>query len=478
MGDILGILNIGAGALQAHQEALQVTGQNIANVNTPGYSRRQVVLTSGVTQGSVYGGTGTGVKVAEVQRIYDRFIAGQIGDEQGALGRWDTQMELLERTEMALGVSSGNGLEDTMSAFWNSWEDVVNNPGGRAERATLVANSENLVETFTMISAEWSAIQQDINSQITTTVEQVNTITEQIADLNGRIAMLEANGNDAGGFLDQRDGLVTDLSSLIDVNTFAAADGQLNIMTAGGTPLVDHSTVWTVTHGTDASGNVVVGWGEDGGSTPITDQITTGSLKGLVEVRDVIIPDYQAGLDTLAAGIMTAVNAIHGTGYGLTVDPATVDPITNPTGTAYTGVAFFVGTGAADMTLNPLIAEDVDIIAAAQDPDALPGDNSNALAIAGLETSFTMGGPPGTMTFSEFYRGLVSEVGNDVRKAVSASEHHTATAEYLETFRESVSGVSLDEEMVNLVKFQHAYEAAAKLVSTVDEMLMSVLDMV
>jgi flagellar hook-associated protein 1 FlgK len=200
----------------------------------------------------------------------------------------------------------------------------------------------------------------------------------------------------------------------------------------------------------------------------ITDGISGGNLKGWLEVRDELIPEYMAKLDELATGIMDAVNDLHQTGYGTTIDSGTGDP--------YTGLDFFSGSSASDMQVNSEIVDDNTKIAAAKEADAIPGDNRLALEIAGLQNDLTMNSA--TSTFSDFYSSLVSDVGSNTANAQVNYDHETSMVTYLENYRESVSGVSLDEEMINLIKFQHAYESAAKVISTVDEMLQTVIGMV
>jgi flagellar hook-associated protein 1 FlgK len=211
-------------------------------------------------------------------------------------------------------------------------------------------------------------------------------------------------------------------------------------------------------------------WRErDGSPTDITGAIEGGKLKGWLEVRDGYAADYINQLDTLAQSIVTEVNTRHQSGYGLTSDPLSGSPVT--------GQDFFVGTGttAASMAVDPGILNDVNRIAAATTAATVPGDNGNAVAIAALPSQATMSA--GQATFNDFYSALVGRVGSDVRNASVNHDYEASMVNQLENYRESVAGVSLDEEMINLVKYQHAYEAAARVITTVDEMLDTLLNM-
>ena len=283
--------------------------------------------------------------------------------------------------------------------------------------------------------------------------------------MNLRIAEIEAGGHSANEFQDQRDMKVKELSGLIDINSFEDADGYLTIHTATGKALVDRTNSWELTTRANADGLQDIFWiSSSGVEVDITDDIANGKLKGWLSARDDIIPDYQRRLDDLAAAIIDSVNTLHG--GGLTLETAPND----------TGIAYFTGTGAADIGINPDIAANSNMIAAALATEGTPGGNGNAIAIAELQQSLTMSG--NTSTFGDFYGALAGDVGNDVLQASVNNDHQTTVSLQLDTYREEISGVSLDEEMVNLVQFQSAYNAAAKLVNTVDEMLEALIAMV
>jgi len=462
MPDIYGILHIGRSALLTQQKAVDVTGHNIANVNTPGYSRQRVHMETREPITFQPGMMGTGVRAKEIQRIHDRLLGIQINSEHQNLGRWEAQKGSLERVEMILDESTGYGLNQAMSEFWNAWHDVVNDPSGQAARTVLVAKSERMAETFRKIVTDLRQLQNDIDTTIKATVEEINLLSERIANLNQQIMEAEATHQNPNDYRDERDLLVTQLSALIGNNSFENSEGKVTVLIGGGNPLVENVSSRRLSTETNLSGLQDVVWVDsEGNSVAVTGSIAGGKLKGWIEARDVYIPDYLSRLDALAGGIIAEVNALHQGGYGLD---------------GSTGNDFFAGTSAFDIEVDPGIVNDSTTIAAAANAVGIPGDNANAIAIAELQHQLTLNG--NTTTFDGYYNALVSGVGNETQKASTYFDHQTAAVTQIDEFRESISGVSVDEEMINLIKFQHAYDAAAKLITTVDELLGTLMNMV
>jgi len=462
MTHLYGILNVAKGALHTQQKAIDVTAHNIANVNTPGYSRQKVNMVTSHPLSSEPGQLGTGVQAAAIQRMYDSFLGIQINTESQSLGKWEAQKDSLQKVEMILDESSGYGLNGALSEFWNAWHDLVNEPSSQTERAVLLAKSESLANIFNRISADLKQIQRDLDTRISGTVQEINRIADRIAGLNEQIAQVEASGRNANDLRDGRDLLLTELSSMIDINTSEGPDGKMTVLLSGGRPLVQNGTSWDVSIETNASGLQDILWLDgSGGSVNITETISGGALKGWLQVRDGSVPSYLSRLDDMAAGIIQAVNNLHSSGFGLD---------------GSTGNDFFVGTTASDIGIHPNVLGDPRSIAAAGTASGVPGDNSIAIAIAGLQDDLTMDG--NTATFGAYYNSIIADLGGAVQEAAANYDHQSAMVEQLTGVRESVSGVSLEEEMVNLIRFQHAYEAAAKLVSTTDELLETVIAMV
>jgi flagellar hook-associated protein 1 FlgK len=467
MMDIFGVLNMGSKALTVQQKGIYVTGNNIANVNTPGYSRQRLIMSSDVPINTGIGPVGSGVTANEVERVYQRFLGVQINNETQSLGQWEAHKDSLERVESIFNESGGYGLNQVMSEFWNGWQDLTNNPSGPVERTVLVAKSEMLAATFSQNYEDLQQIQRDLDSNIEGAVEEINRLSENMVDLNQKIIQMEAGGHTANDYRDQRDLVLKELSELIDIDSFEDASGAVTVSVGSGQALVEGTHTYNLSTQPDASGHRDITWVDSSGnSVIISNDISKGKLKGWLDARDVDINDSLNKLDTLAQNLMTEVNTLHANGYGLD---------------GSTGNVFFAGAAtAAGIQVNPLIVNDTNLIAAAEGfnsvPGDKPGDSGNAIAIANLQGAQTMNG--NTTTYGAYYDSMVSEAGLAVQQATSYYEHQSQMVLQVENYRESISGVSIDEETVNLIKFQNAYQAAAKLISTADEMMQTVLNMI
>ena len=459
---IFGVLNMGSKALTVQQKGIYVTGNNIANVNTPGYSRQRLNLSSDVPLNTGIGPVGSGVTANEIERVYDRFLGVQINNETQGLGQWEAYKHSVERVEMVFDESGGYGLNQVMSEFWNSWQDLTNNPSGSIERNVLVAKSEMLTATLSQNYEDLQQIQRDIDSNIEGAVGEINRLSENMVDLNQKIIQTELGGHTANEYRDQRDLVLKELSELIDISSFEDANGGVTVSVGSGQVLVEGTHTYTLSTQPDASGHRDITWiDSSGNSVIISNDISKGKLKGWLDARDVDINDSLNRLDTLASDLMGAVNSRHRLGFGLDNS---------------TGNDFFSGAAtAAGIQVNPLIAVDINLIAAAQGVDK-PGDSRNAIAIANLQEAQTMNG--GTATFSAYYDSMVSDSGIAVQQATSYYDHQSQMVLQVENYRESISGVSIDEETVNLIKYQNAYQAAAKLINTADEMMETILSMI
>ncbi len=462
MPNIYGMMDVGRTALISHQKAIDIIGNNIANANTPGYSRQRVNLEQNAPVRYQGGTMSTGVHAKQrIQRAYDQFLAAQITDQKEGLGRWTAQKEALEKAELMFDETSGYGLNKAFSEFWNAWQDLSNNPTGHVERVTVVSRGQNLAETFKKLRQDLVSVQEDADDRIADLVDEINTIAEQIADLNGKITRVEVSGHAANDYRDERDLLLNKLADMVEINSFEDGDGNIIISVGDGKPLVDGGRSWSLTTGVNASGYQDVYWVDSSASNVnITGDIDSGRLKGWIQSRDSLIAGYITKIDTLASTVISRVNALHGAGYGL--DGSQND--------------FFSGSSASDMAVNSAVVSDVNLVAAAGTSAGLPGDNSTAIAIAALQESLTMSS--GTTTFDGYYDSLVSDVGADTRDAAVNLQHQDSMITRLEAYREQVAGVSLDEEMVELIQAQHAYNAAAKLITSADEMMATLIGMV
>lgn len=468
-------MNIGMNAavlgLLANQRALDVASHNVANANTPGYSRQRIDMVPTNPQGAGGfhsrwqgpGNVGTGVTVDQIKRVRDQFIDRQVREESSPLGEAHVTLDTMTQIEDIFGEPSESSLGSLMTRYWDAWHSLSNNPENMAVRTNLREVGVQLASVFQTLHGKLTNLRQDVNDRIATAVNDVNSTTRQIADLNREIAAVLASGQNPNDLQDQRDLLLEGLSEKIDIHVVEVpSTGALNVY-IGGQPLVANDKSFDLA----AVPRLLNGFFEvEYPQTGDTAAITGGSLKALLDARNVTLSDVNAGgfiyeLNQLAQGVMASVNAAHSTGFGLD-------------GT--TGLNFFVGTDASDMEVEPAIALVSDgtilIAAAANDPGSLaggPGDNGNALKIAQLRNQLLMSG--GTATTDEFYKGLLTSAGVQGQEAERRLTTQETLLASVKERREQTSGVSTDEEMANVIRFQKAYAASARVLTAIDEML-------
>jgi flagellar hook-associated protein 1 FlgK len=444
-------LDLALRALHAQQAGLDVTNHNVANANTPGFSRQRVHIVAttpfsepGLNRPGGPGQLGTGAVAQSIRRIRDIFVDLQYRTEVGAGAQAQVTQDALEEIEVILNEPSDTGVQNLLQEFFQSWQDLANSPADGAARAAVIQQATALAEAFNRASVRLTAVQADLNSQILPRVDRINQISAQIDDLNRQIVQVEVTGQNANDHRDTRDALLDELSKLVPITVTENPTGSINV-SINGHNLVSLGNVETLTTTpTGAGGMLQVRFGSDSSLV----NITSGELKGLIDTRDITVPGYLAQLDTIASNLITAVNAVHTTGYGL-------DNVT--------GRPFFSGTSAATMAVDAVIAADPQRIATAAAANQ-PGDSSIALAIAQLRT--TMASPP-----ESAYASLIATLGVDSRNAQDKVANQETLVQLLSRRREDVSGVSLDEEATNMIRFQRAYEAAARLMTAFDEML-------
>ncbi|MFP3911508.1 MAG: flagellar hook-associated protein FlgK [Desulfobacteraceae bacterium] len=463
MASIYGVLDVGRQGLLVQQEAINVTAHNISNANTPGYTRQRLITETTTPITTKSGQMGTGVRAGGIERAYDRYLTQQISDETEIRGKWEAAKEGLERVELVFNEASGSGLQESMGAFWNAWQDLANNPSGQTERQMLVGAAENMAYNFQQAYNDLAAVQDELNTNISQAVSQINVKAEEIAELNRQIIHIEAGGDTANDHRDKRDLRVKELSEMIDISASEQDNGSVTITLGAGGTLVEVSDTYELsTVSNPSSGFSDVVWADDPTETPINDDISGGKLRGWLDVRDVTIEGYKSDMDSLVISISDEVNDLHSGGYGLD---------------GSTGNDFFTGAlEDNDFEMNSDLSDDINKIAASGTAAGVPGDNSNAVAIADLQHSLTMSS--NTATFDDYYNSIVSSVGFDVQAATSSYTNRDAMISSLENYRESISGVSLDEEMINMIQQESAYQAAAKLISNVDEMLQTLMAIV
>lgn len=453
-------LYIGINALKAQQRALDVTGHNIANANTPGYSRQRAELTTTepYTMPSMYsfagaGQVGTGVQVSQIVRLRDSFIDERIQDTSANLGEWQQRANTLHEIETILGEPSDEGLRGALDKFWSSLQTLHNDADDGACRAAVRESGEVLADVFQSLRSQLSEVQKALDGSFQNKVTEVNTTAQKIADLNKLISQITSRGENPNDLMDERDLLIDKLSGLVNVNVSIDTRSRANI-TIGGFSLVsgtEYSELETVQN--QAKGGLTeVRWKDTRNSL----QVEGGEIAGIYHSRDNVVADYIEKLDDIARSLVTEFNKVHQKGFGLNNS---------------TGIQFFTGTDASNIKISDQITDKtngLNNIAAGLAVNS-PADGRNALNLSAVLHSGILSGSKETI--NDYWGGMIAQLGIDGQRAQRMEDGHQAVKDSLDTQRSSVSGVSLDEEMSNMIIFQHAYNAAAKLISTQSEML-------
>ncbi|MGH9533823.1 MAG: flagellar hook-associated protein FlgK [Terriglobales bacterium] len=456
-----GGLAIALSALQADQGAEAVTANNIANANTPGYSRQiaQLEEMPPETVGSVK--YGSGVELTGVESVTDSLVNSQIQQQQQQNGQATAFQNAMQPVQQMFDETQGSGLGTDLSNFFSSLQQLETEPTDIPTRQAVLEAAQTLAGSFNQAAAELASQQTNADQQVLQGVAEVNSLTSQIATLNTQIGGLPANSSGAGQLNDQRTQLITQLSQLISVQSVTTNDGMVNLTTAGGGALVvgDQSDALT-TQANPATGmHDVYAQGTD-----ITAALGAGpaggELGGYIQARDQAIPQLQSQLDTLAAGLGNAVNTQNQAGYTLS-------------GSA--GGNFFVpppsGISGAAAALAVAITDPSDIAASS---DGTAGSNGNAVALANLgNQNIVAGQPPDT-----YYADAVSQLGTQIQNASVNQQAGAQLLTQLQNQLGAVSGVSLDEEAANLMQYQQAYAGAAQVASVIDDMMQSAIQMI
>jgi flagellar hook-associated protein 1 FlgK len=464
MSEFSGILNIGRMALAANQSAIAVTAQNQANINTPGYSRQVPVFVASHQGTSATGPIGTGVEIGEVRRVVDRFVESQLLGGQSSLGGYQVERRVLGQLESLVSSSQGAGLQEALNHFFSAVHDLANNPQGATERLVLLSRSRSLAQQFSSISRQMQSMRADLNGDVLGTVDSVNALADRIAGLNRTIGHAEAGGAQANDLRDERGRLLQELSEQISISAIDGDGGQVTVTIAGGKPLVLGGQAFAIRGAADPLNSAFANIqfvSAGGTATDVTASLAGGRLKSLLDLRDGTVPGVMDQLDDLASGIITEFNAQHRLGFDL--NGAVGGDFFAPTGVG----ARAAGTMAVALT-------DTDLVAAASAAGA-PGDNGNALLLGRLQHVSVAS--LGSTSFQDFYSSLVGVVGAESQAAGWNLVAQESIMAQLSEQRESVSGVSLDEELTNMMKFQRAYQAAAQLITTADEMMQTILNL-
>lgn len=450
MAGTFGSINVALSGMRYSQVAMDVANSNVANVGTDGYVRRRAVAESvGSVTPALWSrdqNAALGVQVSGLQRMTDPFLDARSRTEHANQSYLDTRVSVLDRLESGIGEPGDAGIAASLADFRASWQNLANNPGNPASRSQVLAAANTLVDSIHLQARNLDTETAELRQRVVVDVEQVNVLAADLAATNASIANAGINGVDAGSLLDQRDRLAMALSELTGAKATQRADGGFD-MHVGGVALVSGINAGTlqVASGINADGTgdgspisfaVTLG----GTTSPIVPEARIGAFSGLV---DDTIATYRAGLDAVVQQLAADLNSVHEGGYDLNGNPGQAlfgfDPA-NPSG-----------------TLSVLIT-DGELVAAS----ALPGgglDSSNADRMST------------TSEVESSYQRLVAVFGTEVASAHRLATNQKALTNQVDNMREALAGVSIDEEMVNLMAAQRTFEAASRVLTTLDSVL-------
>ncbi|MDQ8734024.1 flagellar hook-associated protein FlgK [Paenibacillus sp. LHD-38] len=494
------------------QSALNTTGHNIANANTVGYSRQIVNMTAsrpidavGFSKSAAAGQLGTGVEASSITRVREKFLDNQFRNENKSNGNFTVQLDTLSKLEGIVNEPSDTGLRTVISNFWNSWSDLSKNPENADGRKVVMEQTMALVDSFNYTAKQLGELKADLTENAEINLNTVNSITTSIAQLNGEIRRVEGLGDNANDLRDQRDLITDQLSGLVNIRVEEQANGYR--ITMGGTELVqgtaktdlNMSAIDTAIASGDLNSGAIYGtlYSRDhyvDGYIGELDKLVQTMANGEFEVtlpKGSVLPEgtvlnnvtYTGANRTLTEDttvMVNGLNGLHQLGYSLAGQDAGLPFFTDSTGGT-------TGLTAGNITLNPAIVANSNLIASSMrvvtnadgSESVISGNNSLAVLFSQMrDTRFDFDAETGDNknTVDAYFRSVVGQLGVQAAEATRMQTNQQIIVDQVDSRRQSVSGVSLDEEMSNMIKFQHAYNAAARNMTMIDEVLDKVIN--
>lgn len=453
----LNLFEIGKSALLASRRAMDVTGHNVANAATPGYSRQEAVLQPIVQRQAPV--SGMGVRVTQIRRLRDFFTDCVLRNENANRASFAIQKDIMDQLQVMSAESSDAGLRAAMETFWTAWQELSISPDSEPARVALLEQGRSLLDMFGHMAGQIRALQDDISKNIAANVERLNSLAETVATLNAEIGRAAARGDPMGDLLDRRDLLLDEIAEISGATVSQYTDGTLAVrVTVNGYPVVDRSASFKIAVSYTGDG-VQYGWVDAAGDKQVIPSVG-GRLGGLAVARNDLVQGFKDKLESLLKDIVGMVNDQYAKSDGF--DPLTSSP-------------FFI----TDDVNNYLSSTRVAI----QDPADLlvsdgstPGNGLNALAIAELlENGGTIDANVYASPFDTWI-ATIGELGIQGQRIRSGLETQELLVKEIQNRKDSISGVSVDEEMANLIREQHAFNAASRVISTADELLDTIIN--
>ena len=455
-------LYIGSSGLSVNQKGIEVTGNNLSNVNTEGYTKQTLELSSTPTLQYEGQMIGTGATVSSINRETNTFVTKQLTNKTADYGEESAKNTILAEIEQIIAIDGDGSLSTSIDEFFDAWQELSSDPSATLERQQVMQVGENLAASFQTLVSDLNTVTSSINEDLSGKITSLNQQLQEIADLNVQIIAAESTGISANSLRDQRELLLQEVSEVAGISYYEESNGMVSVQLASGVPLVTADTVSTLA--TEWNSGVLDITLTSGASTTQLDADDFGGeLGGMLELRDEYIPELVEQLDILAYTLATEVNAVQNGG---------IDQNGN------SGSDFFSfsssGTDPWDGAASTLAMALTDTAEVAAGNSTESGDNENTLAMVALQDEDLVNG---TSTLNNYYASIAAAVGLTVSENSAALESAEDTLTQIQNMRDSVSGVSTDEEMLLLVQYQSGYEAAARFLTTVDEMLDTLMSM-
>lgn len=467
-------IEIGKSALLASRRAMDTTGHNIANAATPGYSRQQVILEPIIQRVDVVSGTsGLGVRVVDVQRIRDPFIDGVLRGEQAKKAGFESQKEVLDHLQILFAEPSDSSMRNFVDAYWAAWHDLASEPQSQAARAQLMETGCSVADMFRHLGSQIDSLTGDVEAAISSTVTKVNLLSERICSLNTEISRALARKEPVGDLMDRRDLLIDELTELTGATVSYLDEGTVKV-SIGGIPIVDKYKSYPMSSAITSNGvefYVVTGPND---SDKLLLSGVSGALGGYKVARDEIVLKFRDELNSVALKFFEGINYIH-----------QVDPETGAIDLTYPAFFQFSNDVLSTIKVTDEIVNDPGKIRTSTGLDGLDGEIAHAIAdyIAGTPNEFlseivTLGSGFDLSggNFTEKWMSIVGKLGVEGQKVEIGHSTQELLVKELANRRDSISGVSREEEITELIREQHAFNAAARLISVADEMLDTIIN--
>ena len=450
------IMDASLSALFAAQAGMATTGHNIANANTPGFSRQDVTFAARRPDILPYGALGRGVEIQGIRRMQDEFLLNNLRVQSSRLSSYASVDTALYEVEAILGSVDNDHLGNAMNEFFAAWNTLATPPFAESNKYNVVAQAESLVRDFHAINDSLDDLEANIEDNIQLEIGGLNSLLTSVAEMNEQIMAAESNGEPANDLRDQRDLLINQISEIAEVSVLERDDGTKDIILAGRTLVARGSVTHFESNYVKTANGYKMTIVTQGHSNAVN--LSPGRLEGLMNSRDVHIQQTRDNLDAVARQLIREVNELHVQGRT----------------SGSSGLAFFSGDSMHTIGVSEAIQANNLLVAAGRTTDE--GDNTIAEAIAHLANESVDG--PGEITIGDQYRSLLPTVASQRSSFEFLVENQQNVVESLKTKMASVSGVSLDEEGANMVRYQNSYNAAAKIISTVQEMYDTLMNMV